>query len=193
MNKNILILILSSLLISCLTKGTDERKLISNDSTLQTETINQKTSDSISPKEYGQLILNGNVKPTDNKATYDCLLELIAENQTDLDFYFSVYRKISEKADGALSEMLGGIIKTFFELNPDFCIKKLNDFESKEKDSFIENIAFEFYASGINYEPEINEYIERAEKKLENKSQSKLDTLKEIKSQLIIKVKRMNE
>jgi len=193
MKKHILILFLTTLLISFNIKGNQERILISNDSNSKTETLNQTKSDSISSKEYGQLILNGKVKPTDNEATYNCLLELIAENQTDLDFYFSVYRKISENADGALSEMLSGIIKTFFELKPDFCIEKLKSIESKEKDSFLEYIAYEFYASGFDYETNINEYIERAEKKLKDRSQSNLDTLKEIKGQLIVKAKRMNE
>ncbi|NLF42456.1 MAG: hypothetical protein GX587_07155 [Bacteroidales bacterium] len=89
--------------------------------------------------------------------------------------------------------MLSEITKTFFELNPDFCIEKQKSFESKEKDSFFEYIAYEFYASGIDYETEINEYIERAEKKLKERSQANLDTLKKIKGQLIFKVKRMNE
>ena len=193
MKKHILILILTTLLISCSVKGNQERILISNDSNSKTETLNQTKSDSISSKEYGQLILNGEVKPSDNEATYNCLLELIAENQNDLDFYFSVYRKVSGHADGALSEMISGIIKTFFELNPDFCIEKLKSFESKEKDSFIEYIAYEFYASGIDYDTEINEYVERAEKRLIDRSQANLDTLKEIKGQLKAKTKRMNE
>ncbi|MBN1970761.1 MAG: hypothetical protein JW870_15445 [Candidatus Delongbacteria bacterium] len=193
MKKHILILVLTTLLISCNVKGNQERILISKDSNSKTETLNQTKSDSISSKEYGQLILNGDVKPTDNELTYNCLLELIAENQTDLDFYFSVYREISKNADGALSEMLCGITKTFFELNPDFCIEKLKSFESKEKNSFLEYIAYEFYASGIDYAAEISEYIERAEKKLRNRSHSNLDTLKEIKGQLIVKAKRMNE
>ncbi|MFC3811140.1 hypothetical protein [Lacihabitans lacunae] len=193
MKKHILILILTTFLISCNVKGNQERILISNDSNSKTESLNQTKADSISSKEYGQLILNGKVKPTDNEATYNCLLELIAENQNDLDFYFSVYRKISENADGALSEMICGIIKTFFELNPDFCIEKLKSFELKEKDSFLEYIAYEFYASGIDYETDINEYIERAEMKLIDKSLSNLETLEEVKGQLIIKAKQMNE
>ncbi|NLF42457.1 MAG: hypothetical protein GX587_07160 [Bacteroidales bacterium] len=101
MKKHILILIITTLLISCNEKGNQKRILISSDLNSKTETLNQTKPDSFSSKEYGQLILNGKVKPTDNEATYNCLLELIAENQNDLNFYFSVYRKISENADGA--------------------------------------------------------------------------------------------
>jgi hypothetical protein len=193
MIKHILNLIITTLLLSCNVKGNQERMLISKESTSKTDTLNQTNSNSISSKEYGQLILNGDVKPTDNELTYNCLLELIAENKTDLDFYFSVYREISKNADGALSEMLCGITKTFFELNPDFCLEKLKSFESNEKDSFIENIAYELYASGIDYETDINDYIERTGKRLKDKSQFNFDTLKEIESQLINKAKIMNK
>jgi hypothetical protein len=186
MKNLIIILILFTLISSCIGKRIQEKKQVSN-------VQNYDTTDSISPKVYGQLILDGKIIPSDNLATNACLEELFTEDQTDKEFFFKVYRKISANADGALSEMIGGITKSFFELNPDFCLEKFKSFEPKEKDSFIENIAYEFYASGIDYENDINEYIEKAEKKLENKNHSNLESLIEIKKQLIYKSKKMNE
>lgn len=182
-----------SLLASCVNQGDRDRKMGSNDSIPITDTVGSSSPDSISPREYGMLILEGKVKPSDNRETEACLEQLLAEDQADRDFYFRVYRKIADNSDGALADIVSGFTKAFFTLYPDYCIMQLNEFEAKEKDAFLENLAYEFYASGIDYKEDIDEYFRETELVLKSKSASNLKALKEIKSQLINKARRMNE
>ncbi len=191
MKKLTYLLTLFLVLVACNSKGIKETKQSVEDPHLPEDKI--ISCDSISAKVYGQLILEGKIKPSDNKNTINCLSMLLNQDKFDIEFYFNVYRKIAMCSDGALSEIIGSYAKTFFELNPDFCFEKLDNIKPTEKDLFIENIAFEFYASGLDIESDINEYITSIERNLENKSQSNLDSLKSIKGQLILKTKEINE
>jgi hypothetical protein len=150
-------------------------------------------NDSDSIRKFAELILEGKIKPTDNQETYECLNQLITvETDSEKEFYFEVFQKISKHSDGALSEMICGIIKTFFELNPDLCIEKYNEFDSTEKKDFIDYIAFEFYASGTEFETDICNYIERTEKRIKIKSSENSSILEEIRNQLIDRANEMN-
>lgn len=53
-------------------------------------------------------------------------------------------------------------------------------------------MAFEFYAFDDEYEVYINECIEQAEDNLIHKSPSMLETLKDLKGQLLCKAKQFN-
>lgn len=60
-----------------------------------------------SPKEIGQMILDNKIQPTDNDVTFRVMDSLLSKNADDRKFYFKVFVKILEKADGALAEMAG--------------------------------------------------------------------------------------
>ena len=60
-----------------------------------------------SPKEIGQMILDNKIQPTDNDVTFRVMDSLLSKNADDRKFYFKVFIKILEKADGALAEMAG--------------------------------------------------------------------------------------
>ncbi len=60
-----------------------------------------------SPKEIGQMILDNKIQPTDNDVTFRVMDSLLSKNADDRKFYFKVFIKILEKADGALAEMVG--------------------------------------------------------------------------------------
>jgi hypothetical protein len=60
-----------------------------------------------STKEIGQMILDNKVQPIDNDATFRVMDSLLSESPEDRKFYFNVFVKILEKADGALSEAVG--------------------------------------------------------------------------------------
>ncbi len=125
--------------------------------------------------------------------TFKCLEKLMSESEEEREFYFKVYRKISLQADGALSEILGGYIKTFFELYPDFCINQYSTFNKNEKNILIDNIAYEFYASGSEYQTDIDAYFKRAFEKLKINSYDSEAILNEIKSKVTNKVAELDE
>ena len=60
-----------------------------------------------SPKEIGQMILDNKIQPTDNDVTFRVMDSLLSKNVDDRKFYFKVFVKILDKADGALAEMVG--------------------------------------------------------------------------------------
>jgi len=60
-----------------------------------------------SPKEIGQMILDNKIQPTDNDVTFMVMDSLLSKNADDRKFYFKVFIKILENADGALAEMVG--------------------------------------------------------------------------------------
>ncbi len=60
-----------------------------------------------SPKEIGQMILDNKIQPTDNDVTSRVMDSLLSKNADDRKFYFKVFIKILENADGALAEMVG--------------------------------------------------------------------------------------
>ncbi|MFC0878858.1 hypothetical protein ACE01N_19840 [Saccharicrinis sp. FJH2] len=157
------------------------------------ETTQAISKDTISIREFAQLILDDKVKPSDNEETFKCLEKLMSDDKKEREYYFQVYRKISRQADGALSEVLGGYIKTFFELNPDFCLSQYMDFDNIEKNIMIDNIAFEFYASGIDYENDIDSYFQRTTKRLQSNSKEYKNTLSEIKTKVSDKVAEIND
>lgn len=193
MKPPLFLIVLISLLTSCV--NTPDRKPSSNsvDSVMNSARRSSSGTATCSPKEYGKMILEGKVKPSDNLETEACLGELMNKDVTDRDFYFSVYRKIATESDGALSEIVCGFTKAFFSVYPDYCITQLNGFDAKEKNLFLENLAYEFYASGVDYEADINEYFREAESQIKTRNKSNSEALNEIKRQLILKAKRMNE
>lgn len=144
--------------------------------------------DTLSTCEFAQLILEDKIKPSDNEETFRCLEKLMSENEAEREFYFKVYRKISLQADGALSEVLGGYIKTFFELYPDFCISQYATFDTTEQNILIDNIAYEFYASGIDYQTDIDSYFNQINENLKLNSSNSKQTLIEIKSRVTNRV-----
>ncbi len=139
----------------------------------------------IGTRIYAQKILNNEIQPSDNDETFECMNQLITENEEDLKFYFEVFRVIVKKSDGALSEVIGMHIMSFLKYNPDFFIEKYLSFNSDEKDNFIGFIAYEFYFSDSDYEVEIDEFFTRVNKGIKSDSESKSKILTEIKSMVI--------
>ena len=188
---------------SCANK-TDKR----TDNSVQIDSVDSKTDrvekseiestqkilkDTLSTREFAQLILEDKVKPSDNEETFRCLEKLMSENKAEREYYFKVYRKISLQADGALSEVLGGYIKTFFELNPDFCISQFTALDTTEQNILIDNIAYEFYASGIDYQTDIDAYFNKTNENLKITSSKSKQTLIEIKSKVTNRVAEISD
>jgi hypothetical protein len=96
---------------------------------LWTSTYSQKFIDT---KFYGQKILDGTFKLSDDDTTFQVLDSLFCKNPADKDFYFRVARKIQTMTDGALGEYFSGIAsKYYFEYNTEFVrnSKKMTEVE----------------------------------------------------------------
>ncbi|MCU0366395.1 MAG: hypothetical protein MUC30_04155, partial [Bacteroidales bacterium] len=68
-----------------------------------------------SPKEIGQMILDNKIQPTDNDVTSRVMDSLLSKNADERKFYFKVFIKILENADGALAEMAGTLAIKYVE------------------------------------------------------------------------------
>jgi len=65
-------------------------------------------------KSYGQKILDGKVKPTEDKQTFQIMDSLLAIYSQDADFYFNVFNKILQTSDGALSEHVSTLASKYY-------------------------------------------------------------------------------
>lgn len=61
----------------------------------------------IDPKIFAKWILNDSIRPSDNFSTFRVMDSLEARAFEDREFYFRVFLKISDEADGALAEAVG--------------------------------------------------------------------------------------
>jgi hypothetical protein len=85
-------------------------------------------------KEIGQMILDDSVRPTDNDVTFRIMDSLLAKTSEDRKFYFKVYVKILDLADGALAEAVGvpgmkyveNFTKEFVDLSTRLTTKQLD-------------------------------------------------------------------
>lgn len=152
----------------------------------------QTLSHEDSVRIHGQKILDDKAQPTDDDLTFACLSNILSEDIATRAFYFKVYRIIAQKADGALAEGVCGFTKTYFELYPAEAIDYFKLFDKPEQERFIDNIAYEFYASGDDYADDINDYFDSIAKRCSTCTTSN-PTIAYIKKQLIEKTKKMAE
>lgn len=122
------------------------------------------TNSSYPSRVFAQGILDNTIQPSDNNETFACLDSLDDDNANTRQFYFQVYRVIAKKSDGALSEVVGSYTKSYMQLFPQEALNYYKTFDEKEKNLFIDNLAYEFYASGSDYEQDIQNYISEIEK-----------------------------
>ena len=83
-------------------------------------------------RQVADLILNDSIRPSDNKVTFDCMDSISSSNIETRNFYFPVFLKIVDKADGALAEAVGGYIKTYVEKYPKELIEKANQLSEEQ-------------------------------------------------------------
>jgi len=173
------------LLISC-TENQSHHKEVSN-TTISIPDTFQKTTTKVEDhidfesKKYAEAIISGRVKPTDNDQTFAWLDSLHSENQNIRQYAFKVYKAMVTKSDGALSEAMCGYIKDYFISYPNEFLANYPTLTEEEKRQTIENIAFEFYASGTDYKQDFKEYFTSIESKCKDCTSKISASLKEIK------------
>ena len=69
-------------------------------------------------KKIGELILADSIKAADNEVSFRCLDSLCSTDPNSRAFYFTVFRKIMDHPDGALSEVVGEFSKKYIETYP---------------------------------------------------------------------------
>jgi hypothetical protein len=94
-------------------------------------------------KEIGDLILKDSVIPTDNYLTFRIMDSLSARTYQDRKFYFKVYAKILNKADGALAEAMGIPGLKYVESHTREFIGLSIDLTNKQIESWANFIAWE--------------------------------------------------
>ena len=183
LNAFILIILLTA---SCKSSTPDEEKISMKDTTVSTISTTQSTI-----RLFGQSILDNKVQPSDNENTFACLDSLDDDNQETRTFFFKVYRAIAKKSDGALGEVVGGYTKSYFQLFPEEAFNHYKQFDKTEQTLFINNIAYEFYASGSDYKQDIENYFSEIEKLCPNCMAD--ENFMSIKKELLSNVAKMNE
>jgi hypothetical protein len=171
---------------SCKPSAHDEEKINVKDTTVSTIII---TPSAI--RLFGQSILDNKVQPSDNENTFACLDSLDDDNQETRTFFFSVYRIIAKKSDGALGEVVGSYTKSYFQLFPEEAFNHYKQFDKTEQELFINNIAYEFYASGTDYAQDIENYFTEIGKSCPNCMAD--ENFISIKKELLNNVAKMNE
>lgn len=122
--KYIVILLISIVLLSCTKR--------------ETSTTAEKESKKLLPlredsvRLAGQRILNGESIWGKNEEVIFALMDSLSSPSPDSrNFYFSVFQKISEQADGYVGEAIGGYVLKFVSQYPDEFIANANDGELK--------------------------------------------------------------
>ena len=118
----------------------------------------------LSAKEYGKAIINGVIMPTDNEQTLAWLDSLLSKNIESRNFAFQVYKVMVKKSDGALTEAICGYIKDYLYFYPKEFLKNYQKLDNEEQLLTEENIAFEFYTQGKEYQKELNIYFAKIQR-----------------------------
>jgi len=121
----------------------------------------------------------GKFKATDNTKTFSIIDSLKTKNNLARPFYIFLVSKIINKADGALSELLGAGCKDFVELHPDFLIDFLDSKSTLVDKRFFDNwaqlIAGEFIIDCEGKEKQcIKKSLEQASTKIRSNNKSRL-------------------
>lgn len=147
--------------------------------------------DSTKIKKYAQGILDNRIEPSDNNETFECINQLFAEKEKDLNFYFEVFRVIAKKSDGALSEVIGQYVVKFLKFDPDFFIEKYSKFDTDEKNRFIGFIAYEFYAPETDYKAKMDLFFSGINNEIKSQSDSEMKILTEMKKSVTKETERI--
>jgi hypothetical protein len=98
----------------------------------------------LNPKEFAKLILSDSIKPSDNLSTFRIMDSIEAKSFEDREYYFKVFIKIIDKADGALSEVIGSRARLFVKQHTQEFLKFASLLNNKEFETFAQFVGQEF-------------------------------------------------
>jgi hypothetical protein len=160
MNSSRFILGFSSLvLFAC--KDSSSTKAASIDSPVVSKTTTQHTAQSFQKKDssntfnweqlpvrtVADLILNDSIRPVSSPVIYDMLDSLSSDLKQSRQFYFKVFNKIMNKADGEVAESIGGYALTYVQNYPQEFLDNSRSFSKNQLEAWAGNIGIELYLS----------------------------------------------
>ena len=119
--------------------------------------------------KVGELILNDSIQPSDNFVTSKLMDTISGCKMNQLGFFLKVFEKILDKADGALSEVVGSYTWNFINKRPTEFIKHIDTLNCKQIKKWVDYTFYEMY---FHYSTQ----------KLKIKCQELVDKLKNIKA-----------
>ena len=126
---------------------TIQRKQSEDDANFQVDTLRDPSHyfylSNLPLRQVGQLILTDSIQPSDNKITFECMDSISSENVNTREYYYPVFLKILDKADGALAEAVGEPAMTYVEKYPK---------EFAERSKALNEDQFKRWASNTGYE-----------------------------------------
>jgi len=147
----------------------------------------------ISAREYGEAIISGMITPTDNEQTLACLDSLQSKNTESRNFAFQVYKAVVKKSDGALTEVICGYIKDYLYFYPKEFLNNYQKSDNEEQLLTQENIAFEFYALGKEYQKELNNYFAKIQSTCQKCTATENLFLEDIRTKVETKIHQISE
>ena len=120
------------------------------------------------------------------------LSNLLSDKKETRSAAFKKYLAVRDTSDGAESEIMTGYIKTYFSTYPKDFLTQFSTMNTREKQYAIEDIAYEFYASGTNYKIDLDEYFDGITKSCTDCPAALLNTLKAVKQRIYNEVIKMN-
>ena len=115
-------------------------------------------TNSLSANEIGEMILDGRLQPSDNNFTHRMIDSLNAIDKPSRKFYFKVFNKIMNYADGALSESIGNYALTYVMQNPEEFISNINNLEAERFDTWATQIGLELFLSANEPQENYNHF-----------------------------------
>ena len=101
-------------------------------------------------RQVATLLLNDSIYPSDNQITFSCMDSISADIIEARDFYFPVFIKIQDKADGALAEVVGGYLIVYIEKYPKEFAIRINSISDENINSFAQHVGNELYFDNDN-------------------------------------------
>lgn len=134
------------LLVSYQNKADNTTKNV-NELNSSMKIFNVQTSDTISTKEFANKVLKGLAKVSDDDVTFACMDSLTSNDTKTRDFYWSVFKIILVKSDGALSEAVGSYLIAYLQKYPKEFTKRYTQLNEDLKGKCVHFVSFEYYAS----------------------------------------------
>jgi hypothetical protein len=147
MEKAISATIVLLLFISCFNK-TDSTVKKPNELNNSATAITINNKDTIGTREFADKLLKGLAKVSDNDVTFACMDSLTSNDVKTRDFYWSVFKIILVKSDGALSEVVGSYMLAYLEKYPKEFTNRYAQLNEDLKGQCVHFAAYEYYASG---------------------------------------------
>ena len=145
-------------LISCEESSTKPEISIDSSGIIsEKDSINTFTNDSTQPtatnysweqlpmREVAELILKDSIRPASSPIISRMLDSLTSDSKSTRQYYFSVFNKIMNKADGEIAESIGGYALTYVQNYPKEFLDNTKRFSKNNIEAWASNIGIELF------------------------------------------------